>query len=155
MSAIHPYAIALVSGILNLFKGSTDSQAPKEAYLNQRFCNVGGVQALCLYPGWPQQRENGENTGNLGTTQGKFAQHRIFQISLKMKYFFLVNCPFIDWCTPIFFWPCFAQHLSTDFHHFNVFLHISVQFLVWHVKLNIHEREEVMALMGWWRPFTN
>ena len=36
-----------------------------------------------------------ENTGNLGKTQGKFGQHGIFQISLKIKYF-IVNCPFLD-----------------------------------------------------------
>ena len=44
---------------------------------------------------WSSIFPDREITGNLGTTQGKIGQHRIFQISLKIKYF-IVNCPFID-----------------------------------------------------------
>ena len=50
---------------------------------------------LSLFP----DRENREfryNMGKIWTTQG------IFKISLKINYF-IVNCPFINWCTPIVF----------------------------------------------------
>ena len=70
-----------------------------------------------------------ENTGNLGTTQGKFG-HREFSkfLSLKMKYF-IVDCPFIGWCTPIFFNKLLA------FYCFSI--HIYVRFLFQHVILNM------------------
>ena len=91
-----------------------------------------------------------ENTGNLGTTQGKFVTtHGIFQTSLKFKYF-IVNCPFIDYCTQFFSSPTLLSIFPQTLIRFMLFPHIYVRFLVWHVKLNIcNEREERMAIMGW------
>ena len=81
-----------------------------------------------------RQGKHGEfryNTGKIWTTQG------IFQISLKMKYF-LVNCPFIDWWYPQFFSGLtFLSIFPQTFFILVLSLHIYVQSLVWHVKLNM------------------
>ena len=51
------------------------------AISKSRVATAQGKQGI-----WLSLFPDRENTGNLGTTQGKFGQQGIFQISLKMKF---------------------------------------------------------------------
>ena len=121
--------------VANLHQSSTSNLSTQTDF---RVATAQGKQGI-----WLSLFPDRENTGNLGTTQG------IFPTILKMKYF-IVNCPFIDWCAPIFSSLTSPGILPQTFIMFMLFPHTCVRLLVWHVKTyTCNEREEMIAVMGW------
>ena len=78
---------------------------------------------------WSSFFPDRENTGNLGTTWKILTTQGIFQTSLKFKYF-IVNCPFIDYCTPIASSLALLGIFPQTFIRLMLFPHIYVRFLV-------------------------